>query len=65
MSNRVVKQSLTTEHVSKLYKLDAAFLRECANYFRNRPTGGEDARHWANVYNAENCDRIAAFFEDQ
>lgn len=39
---------------------DIVFLREMASFFRNRPTGGEDAAHWANVYNAENCDRIAA-----
>jgi hypothetical protein len=36
-----------------------AFLREAANYFRKRDTGGEDAAFWANVANAENCDKIA------
>ena len=37
-----------------------AFLTEAARYFRKRPTGGEDMAHWANVYNAEMCERIAA-----
>lgn len=36
-----------------------AFLREAASYFRNRPTGGEDKAHWANVFNAENCEKAA------
>lgn len=39
---------------------DAAFLLEMARYFEGRPTNGEDRAHWANVYNAENCRRIAA-----
>ena len=38
---------------------DAVFLREAARYFRSRPTGGEDRAHWSNVYNANNCERIA------
>lgn len=38
---------------------DIEFLREAARYFLNRDTGGEDKAHWANVYNAENCNRIA------
>ena len=37
-------------------KLD--WLLDCAKYFENRDTGGEDARHWANVYNAENARAI-------
>lgn len=42
-------------------KRDAiAFLHETAGYFERRPTNGEDAAHWANVYNAENCRKIAA-----
>lgn len=32
-----------------------AFLEEAARYFENRPTGGEDRAHWANVFNAKNC----------
>lgn len=36
------------------------FLAEAARYFRARPTGGEDAAHWSNVSNAENCERAAA-----
>ncbi len=35
------------------------FLRRAAAYFENRPTEGEDRAHWANVYNAENCRKIA------
>jgi hypothetical protein len=38
---------------------DVAFLIEAARYFEGRPTGGEDRAHWSNVYNAENCRRIA------
>lgn len=37
-----------------------AFLNEMASYFDRRDTGGEDSVHWANVYNAENCRKIAA-----
>ena len=36
-----------------------AFATEAAGYFESRPTGGEDAAHWSNVYNAENCRNIA------
>lgn len=39
------------------------FLREAARYFAQRPTGGEDAAHWANVYNAETCGKIADLLE--
>jgi len=39
------------------------FMREAARYFQNRPTGGEDAVHWSNVYNAENCIKIANMLE--
>jgi hypothetical protein len=38
---------------------DAEFLEEAAKYFETRPTKGEDIAHWSNVYNAENCRRIA------
>ena len=44
--------------------IDAAALVEFANeaaaYFEKRPTGDEDLAHWSNVYNAENCRKIAA-----
>jgi len=43
---------------------DAEFLREAARYFLKRPTGGEDEAHWSNVFNAENCERIATRLED-
>jgi hypothetical protein len=43
---------------------DAAFLIEAARYFEERPTGGEDRAHWSNVYNAENCRRIAKRLDD-
>ena len=36
-----------------------AFLIETACYFERRNTHGEDMAHWANVYNADNCRRIA------
>lgn len=44
-------------------KVLVAFQKEAANYFRKRPTGGEDKAHWANVYNAENCDKTANVIE--
>ncbi len=40
-----------------------AFLAEAADYFSHRPTKGEDRAHWANVYNAENCQRIVALLK--
>lgn len=39
------------------------FLREAANHFERRPTGGEDMAHWSNVYNAKNCREIADLLE--
>jgi len=36
-----------------------AFLIVCAEYFERRPTGGEDAAHWANVSNGAMCRKIA------
>mgnify|MGYP007028080193 CR=1 FL=1 len=38
---------------------EIAFLEEAARYFERRDTQGEDRAHWANVYNAENCRKIA------
>lgn len=35
------------------------WLRECAEYFERRDTGGEDMAHWANVANAETARKIA------
>ncbi len=43
-----------------LSEKDAVFLDQAARYFEKRPTQGEDSAHWSNVYNAENCRRIAA-----
>jgi len=41
-------------------KRDAiSFLEEAARYFENRQTNGEDRAHWSNVYNADNCRKIA------
>ena len=51
------KQSETTKSPSE--DKDILFLEEAARYFENRPTHGEDRAYWANVYNAENCRRIA------
>jgi hypothetical protein len=31
-----------------------------AEYFRSRPTGGEDSAFWANEANAERCEIAAA-----
>lgn len=39
------------------------FLNEMASYWERRPTEGEDMAHWAGVYNAENCRKIAALVE--
>ena len=36
------------------------FLEEAAKYFESRHTNGEDRAHWSNVYNAENCRKIAS-----
>jgi hypothetical protein len=40
-----------------------SFLREAANYFRNRPTHGEDSAFWSNVANADNCEKAANLIE--
>lgn len=40
-----------------------AFLNEAAKYFSNRPTNGEDAAHWSNVVNSENCRKIAQYIQ--
>ena len=40
------------------------FLEESAKYFETRDTKGEDKAHWANVYNAENCRKVAQLIED-
>lgn len=45
----------STPEVQKL----AAFAMQGARYFESRPTGGEDAAHWANVTNAETMRKIA------
>lgn len=42
----------------------AKFLDEAAQYFEKRPTGGEDMAFWANLNNAENCRKAAAFIRD-
>lgn len=41
-------------------KAAIAFLDEASRYFNRQPTNGEDAAHWSNVQNAENCRQIAA-----
>jgi hypothetical protein len=52
--------------VSNRYKLpEVAFLTEAARYFETRPTGGEDAAHWSNVFNAKNCREAANTLERQ
>lgn len=37
------------------------FLDGARSYFAGRTTGGEDSAYWANVYNAEWCEKISAF----
>jgi hypothetical protein len=37
-----------------------AFQEEAARHFEKRPTGGEDAAYWSNIYNAENCRKTVA-----
>jgi len=44
---------------------EVAFLAEAARYFETRPTGGEDAAHWSNVFNAKNCRKAADTLERQ
>ena len=44
---------------------EVAFLTEAARYFETRPTGGEDAAHWSNVFNAKNCREAADTLERQ
>ena len=39
------------------------FLLNAAEYFKGRPTGGEDKAYWANAYNADSCKRAAALIE--
>lgn len=41
-----------------------SWLEACARYFEKRPTMGEDRAHWSNVYNAENCRKIAELIEN-
>lgn len=41
-----------------------SFLEEAAKYFEKRPTNGEDMAHWSNVYNAENCRKIANLIDE-
>lgn len=43
----------------------AEFLDDAARYFRNRDTGGEDMAHWSNVYNGDNCEKIARMIREQ
>lgn len=39
------------------------FLNEASRYFLNRPTNGEDKAHWSNVYNSENCKKVADYIK--
>ena len=58
------KQSETTKLLSKKALGYVLFLEEAATYFLNRPTNGEDIAHWANIYNAENCTKIAQYIRN-
>lgn len=41
-------------------RVHAKWCEDAARYFERRATGGEDAAHWANVYNAESARKVAA-----
>lgn len=41
-----------------------SWLEAAARYFEKRPTNGEDMAHWSNVYNAENCHKIADLIKE-
>ena len=45
-----------SEDDAKLVK----WLEDAARYFEARDIHGEDNAHWANVFNAETCRKIAA-----
>lgn len=40
------------------------FQLEAARYFRKRQAKGEDMAFWANLYNAENCEKTAKALEE-
>jgi len=40
------------------------WLEDCAKFFENRDTKGEDLTHWANVCNSENARKIAQYLKD-
>lgn len=60
--SNITCQFAAGQPVSNTYKFDAEieWLREAARYFAGRTTGGEDSAHWANVYNAENANKLAS-----
>lgn len=41
------------------------FLEEAAKYFKNRNTMGEDRAYWSNIYNSENCLKIAQLIKEK
>lgn len=65
LAERIVKfledGRVAGQNISNPITMDDAlkFLGAVAKYFENRTTAGEDSNHWANVYNADNCRRIA------
>jgi|LakMenE01Jun11ns_1017448.scaffolds.fasta_scaffold9815087_3 hypothetical protein len=40
------------------------WLEEAPRYFRNLSAVGEDRVHWANIYNSDNCLKIAELIKD-
>ncbi len=46
--------------VEEVAEPSVKFLLEAARYFEKRPTDGEDAAHWSNAFNAENCRKAAS-----
>lgn len=45
--------------IAQQFGAEIVWLREAARYFSNCPTNGEDSAHWANVFNAENANKLA------
>ena len=41
-----------------------SWLEAASRYFEKRDTKGEDRAHWSNVYNAENCLKIAELIKE-
>ena len=54
---RTIKQKLIV--ADDPFASRIGFLEDAARHFERQPTNGEDKAHWANIYNAKNCRKIA------